>query len=76
MSEENTFRQARKHAKAARTETRAAVRSLLPDRFWQHAEASKEEAKLALEAFRRAVRHQFCRPARSSAPHKQKIDIA
>jgi predicted TIM-barrel fold metal-dependent hydrolase len=76
MSEENTFKEAREHAKAARSETRAAVRSLLPDSFWQHADESKREAKLAAEAFRRAFRQQFCRPVRPSAPAKHKIDIA
>jgi predicted TIM-barrel fold metal-dependent hydrolase len=76
MSEENTFKEAREHAKAARAETRAAVRSLLPDTFWQHADESKREAKLAAEAFRRAFRQQFCRPMRAGAPKKTKIDIA
>jgi hypothetical protein len=76
MSEENTFHEAREHARTAREETRAAVRSLLPESFWQHAEASKREAKLAVKAFRRAFRHQFLRPMRDAAPPKQKIDIA
>lgn len=76
MSEEQTFQAAREHAQAARAETRAALRSLLPDSFWQHADASRREAKLAADAFRRAIRHQFAKPLRESAPPKQKIDIA
>ena len=76
MSEENTFTEAREHARAAREESRQAVRSMLPETFWQHAKESKREAKLAVQAFRRAFRQQFCRPMRDAAPQKQKIDIA
>jgi len=76
MSEEHSFHEAREHARAARDETRAAIRSLLPESFWQHAEASKREAKLAAGALGRALRHQFGKPLRSSAPPKTKIDIA
>ena len=76
MSEESTFHEARQHAKTARAESRAAVRSLLPKKFWDHAEASKREAKLAAQAFRRAIGRQFCRPMSHGATKKQKIDIA
>jgi len=74
--ESGTFREIREHASAARQETKAAVRSLLPESFWEHAHASQSEAKLAFQAFRRAVKSQFCsRPAKESPP-KQKIKIA
>jgi hypothetical protein len=76
MSEEKTFQEAREHARAARAETRAAVRSLLPESFWEHAEASKREAKLAFQALRRALRHQFAQSMSERMPKKQKIDIA
>jgi hypothetical protein len=76
MSEEKTFQEAREHARAARAETRAAVRSLLPESFWEHAEASRREAKLACDAMRRALRHQFSKSMSERTPKKQKIDIA
>ena len=50
----------RAHRAAARKEMKESLRSLLPEAFWEHAQESRREAKLACAAFRRAIKRQFC----------------
>ncbi len=77
MSEQATFQQARKHARAARDEARACLESLLPPAFWQHACASRKEARAAAKAFSRAFKRQCChRPGNRRPATKQPINIA
>ena len=76
MPKHRVWRKARQHWAAACEEARAAGNSLLPEAFWNHARASRREARLALEACRRAIKRRCsCIPlARPSS--KRKIDIA
>jgi hypothetical protein len=50
-------------------------RKVLPDSFWEHARASRQEAKLARKAFRRAVKGQFRRTHPKTSVTSQPIDI-
>jgi len=51
-------------------------RDLLPEAFWEHAQASRREAKLACKAFRRAIKRQFSRPEAKKPAGKQEVPIA
>jgi hypothetical protein len=61
---------------AARQEMKERCGHLLPEAFWEHARASRREAKLACQAFRRAMKHQFLRPAAQKPVGKQEVEIA
>ena len=50
-------------------------RKVLPDSFWEHARASRQEAKLARKAFRRAIKGQFGRTSPKTSVTSQPIDI-
>jgi hypothetical protein len=60
--------------RAARQEMKEAFRNLLPEAFWEHAKASRREAKLACAAFRRAAKRQFCDTC-ANKPLKEEIEI-
>lgn len=66
----------REHWAAARREAEAMLKSLLPQAFWDHACASKREAKAAAGALRRALRRQLSKTPRRASRAKQKIEIA
>lgn len=60
----------------ARQEMKERCRDLLPEAFWEHAQASRREAKLACKAFRRAIKRQFSRPEAKKPAGKQEVPIA
>ncbi len=64
------------HRAKARQEMKERCRSLLSEAFWEHARASRQEAKLACRAFRRAMKHQFLRPDPRKPAGKQEVEIA
>jgi hypothetical protein len=64
------------HRAEKRQEMKERCRGLLPEAFWEHARASRREAKLACQAFRRAMKHQFIRPEAKKPVGKQEVEIA
>ncbi len=74
-NEYSAFQKARQHATAARRETEAMLKCLLPASFWDHARTSREETVLALRALQRGVRKHIKKPGRRDAA-RQRIKIA
>lgn len=64
------------HRAAKRQEMKERCQSLFSEAFWEHARASRREAKLACQAFRRAMEHQFLRPDAGKPVGKQEVEIA
>ena len=76
MPKDRVWSKARQHWETACEEARAAGNILLPEAFGKHARASRQEAKLALEACCRAIRS-CCPCIFAKRPSlKRKIDIA
>ncbi len=65
----------RAHRAQARQGMKERCRSLLSDTFWEHARASRREAKLACKAFRQAARSQFLGQRIDKPTRKQEVEI-
>lgn len=76
MSDKQPWKEFQAHRAAAREEAKAMFKSLLPESFWQHARGSRQEARLACTAFRRAIKKQFATKAPIRPARKEKIEIA
>ena len=76
MSEKQHWKEFQTHRSAAREEIKAMFQCLLPEEFWKHARASKEEARLACTTLRRAFKRQLANKTPRRAARKEKIEIA
>jgi len=65
----------RAHRAQARQDMKERCRSLLSDTFWEHARASRREARLACRAFRQAAQSQFLGQHKDKSTRKQEVEI-